>query len=92
MFGPYLQTMLVDAEGAVGAASNTISTEQPPGSERHRYEVVTTQLDDAATLVTTARIAVVDGETGRYDALADRLARTANGLQALELELRHPPR
>lgn len=92
VYDRYLQTVLVDAEGAAGAAGTSIGGEQPPTSERHRYDVVTTQLDDASSLVTTARIAVVDRETGRYGALADQLAHTAASLEKLELELRHPPR
>jgi hypothetical protein len=91
IFDRYLQTVLVDAEGAVGTASDTISAKQPPLSERHSYDEVTTQLDDAASLVTTARIAVVDRRTDRYDALADQLGDTADTLQSLELGLETPP-
>ena len=92
VFDGYLQTVVVDAEDLAGAAEYAIASEQPPMSERHRYDVVTTHLQDAASLVTTARIAVVDGETDRYEALAARLAHTADSLQSLELELKHPPR
>ena len=49
------------------------------------------QLDQAGGVVSTARIAVVDRETDRYDALADRLASAADALQKLEDELQHPP-
>jgi hypothetical protein len=91
MFDRYLQTVMVEAEQGMGKASNAISTRQPPRSERVRYQTVTSEIDGAASLVSTARIAVVDRETDRYDALAARLARAAARLQKLEDELMHPP-
>ena len=91
MFDRYLQTVMVEAENGMGKASNAISTRQPPQSERVRYQTVTSEIDGAASLVSTARIAVVDRETDRYDALAGRLARAAARLQKLEDELMHPP-
>jgi hypothetical protein len=91
IFDRYLQTVLVDAEKGVGTASDAIGSEQPPKPERERYAAVTGQLDEAAGLVATVRIAVVDRETDRYDALADRLAETADALSKLEDDLQHPP-
>ena len=63
-------------------AGDTIGSKQPPQAERERYETVTGQIDEAASLVSTARIAVVDRETERYDALADRLADAAEALSS----------
>ena len=91
MFDRYLQTVLVNSEEGMGKASNAISTRQPPQSERVRYQTVTSEIDGAASLVAEARIAVVDRETERYDALAARLGKTADRLQKLEDELMHPP-
>jgi hypothetical protein len=91
IFDHYLQTVLVDAEVGVSKAGDTIGSEQPPQAERGRYDTVTGQIDEAASLVSTARIAVVDRETGRYDALADRLADAAEALSKLEDDLQHPP-
>jgi hypothetical protein len=91
VFDDYLQTVLVDAETSIGAAGNSIGSEQPPRAERDRYDTVTGQIDAAADLVTTTRIAVVDGETDRYDALAERLADAASALSRLEDDLQHPP-
>jgi hypothetical protein len=91
VFDRYLQTVLVEAEQGVGKAGDAISTRQPPRAERERYQTVTGQIDEAASLVSTARIAVVDRETERYDALADRLAKSADSLQQLEDDLQHPP-
>jgi hypothetical protein len=91
LFDHYLQTVLVDAEEGVGRAGDAIGARQPPREERERYDTVTGQLDEAASLVSTARIAVVDHETSRYDALADRLASAADALQQLEDDLQHPP-
>ena len=91
VFYRYLQTVLVDAEEGVGKAGDAIGSRQPPREERERYATVTGQVDEAASLVSTARIAVVDRETSRYDALADRLAAAAEALQRLEDDLEHPP-
>jgi broad specificity phosphatase PhoE len=91
VFDRYLQTVLGDAEKGVGKASEAIGSKQPPRAERERYDAVTGQLDEAAGLVSTARIAVVDRETDRYDALADRLASAADALQKLQDDLQHPP-
>jgi hypothetical protein len=91
VFDRYLQTVLVDAEEGVSKAGDAIGSKQPPRRERERYDAVTGQIDEAAGLVSTARIAVVDRETDRYVALADRLASAAAALQKLEDDLQHPP-
>jgi hypothetical protein len=91
IFDRYLQTVLVDAEAAVSKAGDTIGSKQPPRVERERYDTVTGQIDEAASVVSTARIAVVDRETARYGALADRLARAGQALLELEDDLQHPP-
>jgi hypothetical protein len=91
VFDRYLQTVCLDAEKGVGTASDGVASAQPPREERERYAAVTGQLDEAAGLVATTRIAVVDRETDRYDALADRLADAAEALGKLEDELQHPP-
>jgi len=92
IFDRYLQTVLVEAEEGVGKASQSIGARQPPGPEQERYQTVTGQIEEAAGLVSTARIAVVDREEDRYDALADRLSSAADALQKLEDDLEHPPR
>ena len=91
LFDRYLQTVLVEAEKGMGKATEAIGSRQPPPAERERYDALTGQLDEAAGLVSTARIAVVDGETDRYDALADRLASAAAALKKLKDDLQHPP-
>jgi hypothetical protein len=91
LFDRYLQTVLVDAEEGVGRAGAAIGATQPPRVERERYDAVTGQLDEAAGLVATARIAVVDRETDRYGALADRLASAVDALHRLQDDLQHPP-
>jgi hypothetical protein len=91
VFDRYLQTVLVEAEKSVGKAGDAIGFRQPPRVEQVRYQTVTNQIDEAASLVSTARIAVVDRESDRYDALADRLAKAADSLQRLEDDLQHPP-
>lgn len=92
LYDRYLQTVVGDAEKAVGAAGDRIGRGQPPLAERERYNAVTGQIDAAEDLVTRVRIAVVDGETHRYDSLASRLADAADALRSLESDLEHPPR
>jgi hypothetical protein len=91
VFDHYLQTVVVEAEDALGTAGDSIGSKQPPQAERERYDTVTGQIDEAAGLVSTVRIAVVDREEERYDALADRLADAETALLQLEDELQHPP-
>ena len=91
VFDHYLQTVLVDAERAMGTASDAIGGKQPPEAERERYATVTGQIDEAASLVATTRIAVVDRESDRYGGLADRLADAAGALLRLEDDLQHRP-
>ena len=84
--------MLVDAEEGVGKAGDAIGSKQPPRAERERYDTVTGQIDEAAGLVSTARIAVVD----RRDRAVRRPGRPAGrrpaeALQKLEDDLQHPP-
>jgi hypothetical protein len=91
VFDRYLQTVMVEAEKSVGKAGDAIGAKQPPRVEQARYQTVTSQIDEAASVVATARIAVVDRETDRYEALADRLAKAGDALQQLENDLQHPP-
>ena len=91
IFDRYLQTVVVDAEKGAGKAGDMIGSKQPPPAERERYDTVTGQIDEAASLLSTTRIAVVDRETSRYDGLADQLADAADALSRLEDDLQHPP-
>jgi hypothetical protein len=91
IFDNYLQTVLVDAEAAVGSAGSAVGGIQPPRAERERSETVTGQIGAAEELLTAARVAVVDGENDRYEALADRLAAAGEALARLEKDLQHPP-
>jgi hypothetical protein len=91
VFDHYLQTVLVEAEKGVGKAGDYIGSRQPPRAEQQRYQTVAGQIDEAASLVSTARVAVVARETGRYEALADRLESAAEALTELEDDLEHPP-
>jgi hypothetical protein len=90
VYDRYLQTVLVDAEEALGASGDAIGSKQPPEAERNRYDTVTGKIDDAASLASRTRIAVVDREEDSYGAWADQLAAAARGLQQLEDDLRHP--
>jgi hypothetical protein len=86
----YLQTVLVDAERTGGMAASTLSSVQPPDSERRRSSDVTDRLDRATGLLSDARIAVVARDTHEYGDLVAELRNTAHDLVALEVELEHP--
>lgn len=51
LFDSYLQTVVVDAEEAAGAAAEKLAAVQPPTAELERHEEVTSTLDDAASLL-----------------------------------------
>ncbi|HEY0891100.1 MAG TPA: hypothetical protein VGE38_15965 [Nocardioides sp.] len=88
LFDSYLQTMVVDAEEAAGAAAEKLSAVQPPTAELERHEEVTSTLDDAASLLSEVRIAVVRHEP--LTPYVGRLTATADELDGLEQRLRRP--
>jgi hypothetical protein len=88
----YLQSVLVHAELTGGKAAQTLSSVQPPEVERRRASDVGDQLEEAAGLLTDARIAVVADDTGEYADLVRELQRTAQELLDLETTLELPPR
>ena len=90
MSSTYLRTVLLDAEEQADSAASRLTRLQPPRAERGRSVDVRAELDQAGSLLTDARIGVVAGEEGRYDELADRLARLADRLTDLERELGEP--
>jgi len=91
LFDNYTQTVAVDAEEIAGSSADGFASVQPPEVERERYDVVTAQLDDAASLLSEVRIAVVAGHTGSYPDLIDKLAGAVTGLEKLDEDLTHPP-
>jgi len=92
LFDAYVQTLTVDAEEAGSSAADKLAAEQPPVPEQKRFTVVTGRLDEATGLLADARIAAVDGRTGDYPDLVERLHSTAARLDTLEQDLHHPPR
>jgi hypothetical protein len=87
----YVQTVAVDSEDSAGTSADGFASVQPPELERERYDVVATQLDDAASLLSEVRIAVVAGHTKSYRQLAQKLAEAADGLDRLDQDLSHAP-
>lgn len=85
LFGTYLRTVVVDAEEGAGRAAQKLSAVQPPDSELDRHDEVTSALDDAASLLTDVRIAVVRGAS--VEQYAGRLADAADELDRLEQSL-----
>jgi hypothetical protein len=91
LYGSYVQTVAVDAEELAGSGADSLASVQPPEAERQRYDAVTAQLDDAASLLSEVRIAVVAGHTGSYPDLVEKLADAVEGLDKLDQDLMHPP-
>ncbi|MGZ4451696.1 MAG: hypothetical protein ACXVWW_04055 [Nocardioides sp.] len=91
LFGPYLQTVAVQAEDAAGTASTKLSAVQPPEPYQGRSDTVTSALDDAESLLTDARIAVVRRDSAAYADLVRRLKRTGDRLSRLEDRVRALP-
>lgn len=89
LYGTYLQTVAVEAEKSAGRAAQRLEGDQPPESEIQRNEDVTTALDDATSLVTDVRIAVVRGAP--LEPFIPKLAATADDLEKLEASLHQPP-
>ena len=89
VFGNYLQTVAVDAEDSAGKAATRLEAVQPPDVELDRNDQVTTALDDATSLLTDVRIAVVRGAPLAH--FIPQLSSTADDLDELESSLHQPP-
>jgi hypothetical protein len=89
LFATYLQTVVVDAEEAADKAATRLEGVQPPDSEMARNDDVTSALDDATSLLTDVRIAVVAGAP--LDHFIPELSSTADDLEKLESSLHEPP-
>lgn len=89
LFQNYVQTVVLDAEEAADKAATRLEGVQPPDAELDRNDHVTTALDDATSLLTDVRIAVVRGApVGHF---IKPLAATATDLDALQSSLHEPP-
>lgn len=89
LYGNYLQTVAVEAEETADKAATRLEGVQPPEPELERNDDVTSALDDATSLLTDVRIAIVRGApVERY---LDRLSKTADRLDRLESSLHRPP-
>jgi len=91
LFGPYLQTVAVEAEDAAGTAATKLSAVQPPDPYLGRSDTVTSALDDADSLLTDARIAVVRRNTAAYAGLIAKLKKSSDRLSSLEDRIRALP-
>jgi hypothetical protein len=89
LFGTYLQTVAVDAEESAGKAAKRLEGVQPPAAEIDRNEDVSSTLDDATSLITDVRIAIVSGAP--LKPFIDKLSSTADQLDQLETSLHQPP-
>ena len=82
---PYLSILLADAEDALGAATTTFESIQPPTDEAVAIrDELTDLLDTASGDVSEARIAIRRGDAAPLAALADTLRADAEELSAFE--------
>jgi hypothetical protein len=89
LFPNYLQTVAVDSEDSAGKAATRLEGVQPPDVELDRNDKVTSAIDDATSLLTDVRIAVVRGAP--LDPFIKQLSQSADQLQQLETSLHEPP-
>jgi hypothetical protein len=73
--GRYAVAVAVDSEEQAATAAESLTSQQPPGAERRAYDRVSSLLDDAQSLISEARIALVAGRTPEYPSLLRRLDR-----------------
>jgi hypothetical protein len=88
--GRYDQVVLAYAEEAAGKAADTLAAEQPPDTELKRYRTVTDALDQATSLLSEARIAVVSGRPAACATLCPKLEAANSRLQKLEKRMSGP--
>lgn len=91
LFARYLRTVAVQQEQNAGKEAQNLSGLQPPDPDLKRSHQVTSALDDAQTLLTNVRIAVVRGDTASYAALIRSLQQTDDALARIEDSLRALP-
>lgn len=91
LFARYLRTVAVQQEQNAGKEAQNLSSLQPPDQDLKRASQVTSALDDAQTLLTNVRTAVVRGDTASYAALVHNLQRTDDTLSRIEDALRAVP-
>lgn len=87
LVGGYAKVVVADAEESAGRSADGFEQQQPPAGHRKEFDKVSAALDKGLSLLTDARIAVVDGDTAAYDRLATRLYRLQARLQRLEDKL-----
>jgi|GEM_PF-6593788 len=88
VFPPYLKTVVIQAEDTSGKSAQKFASLQPPGPYRQRYETVTSALDDAGSLLSDVRIAVVRHDTAEYPQLLKRLKKQSDKLSKLQDHIR----
>ncbi|KRF11353.1 hypothetical protein ASG90_16480 [Nocardioides sp. Soil797] len=80
--------MLADSEEAIGKTSDDITTTQRPPGHTRQYDKVTAEIDQASSLVTEVRTAVVAGDEAALPALDSKLRREEQDLSDLAGALR----
>ncbi|UDY25184.1 hypothetical protein [Nocardioides sp. Kera G14] len=90
-FYPYLRVVAVNAEEGASSASDRLASRQPPSAYEKSYDSTTSALDDAESLLSDTRIAVVGHEEREFPSLVQQLSDTSEQLQQLENRLRAVP-
>jgi hypothetical protein len=85
---PYADETISASEGALGSISDSFGAVQPPTESDDIQEEVSEALEESASAVTDARIAVRRGDRTALETLVEELRRVAEQLAALEERLR----
>lgn len=92
LLGGYDVVVVTTAEETAGTSADSFTGQQPPEADQALFDRVSTALDDATSLLTDARIALVRDDTAAYPGLERRLRRLDAKLHRLATELEGEPR
>lgn len=83
----YARVAIAQAESAAGGAVSAWGAEQPPPSQEQRASRISSTLDDADTLISQARQALLDHDPDACTHYCHRLTAMAAKVQRIEQEL-----
>ncbi|QIX27574.1 hypothetical protein ncot_13900 [Nocardioides sp. JQ2195] len=88
LLGKAAVVMLVDAEESLGKTSDDLASTQAPRGRARQYDKVTSEIDEASSLVTEARAAAVANDDTSFPDLEAKLRREEKDLKDLAGALR----
>lgn len=88
LLGRYAVVVASEAEEAAGTSAESLTSQQPPAGTRQRFGTVSGALDEATSLLTEARVALVDDDRAKYSSLRRRITRLQQRLDEIRGRLR----